>query len=202
MSKITRRRAAWVAATAVLALGLAGGIAYATIPDSNGAIHACYGSANGQLRAVDPAGSCRPSETAIDLGGPTRGYAYSNASETPVGAGTSVTVAQLNLPAGKYLAHGKTTLLNRSFDATPSHVTCDLRVSGTTTMLDRDDVALETFEGGADISNNTLQAPVVLTSPGTLLLECAAVTGPTNAVARYRQLDAVSLDGLDATVGS
>jgi hypothetical protein len=34
-------------------IALAGGIAYATIPDSVGVIHGCYGT-NGQLRVIDP----------------------------------------------------------------------------------------------------------------------------------------------------
>jgi hypothetical protein len=45
------------------ALGLSGGIAYATIPGSNGVIHACY-KASGQLRVID-SGSCGSGETAL-----------------------------------------------------------------------------------------------------------------------------------------
>jgi hypothetical protein len=52
-------------AGALVALG--GGIAYASIPDSSGAIHGCYKSQNGQLRVVDTAAGdhCLPSETSI-----------------------------------------------------------------------------------------------------------------------------------------
>ena len=42
-----------------------GGIAYATIPDSGGAIHGCY-KKNGDLYVVDEAGSCKKHETALD----------------------------------------------------------------------------------------------------------------------------------------
>jgi hypothetical protein len=42
---------------------LAGGIAYATIPDGN-LIHGCYKTENGQLRVID-SGNCGPSETAL-----------------------------------------------------------------------------------------------------------------------------------------
>jgi hypothetical protein len=45
-------------------LALAGGVAYATIPDGQGVIHACYKTQNGQLRVID-AGGCKPSETAL-----------------------------------------------------------------------------------------------------------------------------------------
>lgn len=41
-----------VAASLAVALGGAAGIAYATIPDSTGVIHACY-DPNGTLRVVD-----------------------------------------------------------------------------------------------------------------------------------------------------
>src|SRR4029077_4514409 len=47
----------------------AGGIAYASIPDSGGTIHGCYASKDGTLRVVDPSAgqSCDPKhETALD----------------------------------------------------------------------------------------------------------------------------------------
>ena len=48
------------------ALSGAAGIAYATIPDSNGTIHACYGNNNGLLRVIDsPSQSCRNDETPL-----------------------------------------------------------------------------------------------------------------------------------------
>jgi hypothetical protein len=48
------------------ALALAGGIAYASIPDSNGTIHACLQQTQGQVRIIDPAQQqCRSNEVAI-----------------------------------------------------------------------------------------------------------------------------------------
>jgi hypothetical protein len=39
----------------VVLLGLAGaGVAYATIPGSNGVINGCYGKITGNLRVIDP----------------------------------------------------------------------------------------------------------------------------------------------------
>jgi hypothetical protein len=59
-----RSRRAWLVAVAGLAC-LAAGAAFATIPDSNGVIHACYKS-GGQLRVIDPdTGSCGSNETAL-----------------------------------------------------------------------------------------------------------------------------------------
>ena len=46
-------RPAVVALTIVGALLVAGGIAYATIPDSSGVIHACYKKNQGALRVID-----------------------------------------------------------------------------------------------------------------------------------------------------
>jgi len=56
------KRVIW-SATAALALAAAlGGIAYASIPDSGGTIHGCYGTKDGTLRVIDPAAnlSCDP----------------------------------------------------------------------------------------------------------------------------------------------
>jgi hypothetical protein len=58
-----KSRSAVVVAIAA-AVALAAGVAYATIPDGQGVIHACYKSDGGQLRVVDAA-SCNPSETAL-----------------------------------------------------------------------------------------------------------------------------------------
>lgn len=49
------------------------GVAYATVPGSDGTVQACYSDATGQLRVIDAeAGdSCRSNETAIALATPT-----------------------------------------------------------------------------------------------------------------------------------
>jgi hypothetical protein len=64
---IPRIRIAVLATAAVAGLGLAAGIAYATIPDS-GVIHGCYQKNDGQLRVIDTqAGAgCRASEQPLD----------------------------------------------------------------------------------------------------------------------------------------
>ena len=58
----------WKALLGVGAVGLAlgAGIAWATIPDSNGVIHTCYKTSG--WRVIDaPGASCGPSETALDF---------------------------------------------------------------------------------------------------------------------------------------
>ena len=63
---------AMVVAIAALVVTL-GGVAYATIPDSNGVIHGCYNSGTsrimgtGSLRVIDTGGTCASNETAINF---------------------------------------------------------------------------------------------------------------------------------------
>ena len=49
-------------------LALAGGVAYATIPDANGVVHGCYNTVNGNLRVIDAAAgqTCKNSEAALN----------------------------------------------------------------------------------------------------------------------------------------
>jgi hypothetical protein len=53
---------------AAMAVALAGGLAYAAVPDSNGTIHGCYQSGSGALRVVDAdvGGKCKPNEKPLD----------------------------------------------------------------------------------------------------------------------------------------
>jgi len=189
-----------VAAVALVVFAVSAGIAWATIPGSDGLIHACYKDGNGDLRVVSDPSSCRAHETPIDLGGPTHGYAAGDAGDVTFSSPTSATVLTLGLPAGRYLVHAKANLFNLpGSDAV--FVPCDLRLDGTTTMLDQDRVVLEAPVASTEASeaNVPLQTPVTLVSPGVVVFECAALTrGASSTVdARYRQIDAVSLDALN-----
>ena len=89
-----RGRRVVIAAVAIFAL--AGGIAYAAIPDASGVINACYRTSTddqkGQLRAVDSAASCRNNElpTQWNVAGATgaRGPAGTSPTVSQVGPGT------------------------------------------------------------------------------------------------------------------
>src|SRR5690242_16275523 len=60
-----KRLALWVLVGAGVAL--AGGVAYATIPDGSGVIHACYARSGGALHVIDTASdSCKSTETPLD----------------------------------------------------------------------------------------------------------------------------------------
>jgi hypothetical protein len=197
MHRVTPLRAA-VAAAAVAALLAVGAVAVAAIPDSSGAINACYGP-SGKLRAVDAAADCSGSEAAIALGGPTFGYAFSNADFAEIGA-TTTTVGSLTLPAGKYLVHGKLDLLGSS-GTEESFVVCNLTVGGTAGFSDAVWNTLEPGVAGRLPSESVaLQTSLSFPSGGTILMTCIRPDGGRGAIARYRKLDAVRVDGL--TTGS
>ena len=193
MLQITRARAA-VAAGALTALLAVGTVAVAAIPDSSGTINACYGS-SGKLRAVDAPADCGGSETSVALGGPTHGYAYSNADFATI-AETTTVVGSLTLPAGNYLVHGKLDLFGGS-STTESFVVCNLRVEGTTTNSDS---VWNTLEPGVlgrlPTESVALQTSIRLPAGGTMLMTCIRPDGDAGAIARYRHLDAVRVDGL------
>jgi len=60
-----RRDLITAAAGALVATVLAGGVAWAAIPGPGGVIQGCYKENNGQLRVVDTASDCLPSELAL-----------------------------------------------------------------------------------------------------------------------------------------
>jgi len=61
--RVTHKRIGFLLMLAVLVT--VGGVAYASIPSSDGTIRACYQKENGQLRIVGKASDCRNSELAI-----------------------------------------------------------------------------------------------------------------------------------------
>ena len=67
MERFVRRLGRRVLLLGVGVLALAGGIAYASIPDSTGTFHACVLSSQGQVRIIDPShgGQCHANEAAV-----------------------------------------------------------------------------------------------------------------------------------------
>lgn len=56
-----------VGASVVAAALVAGGVAFAAIPDSTGVIHSCYNNYSGDVRIIDSStGSCYGDETALN----------------------------------------------------------------------------------------------------------------------------------------
>lgn len=192
MRRISLRR------LAVVTVGLAAvgaGIAYAAIPDTTGAVNSCYSTTTGALRAVHTPTSCVAGEAAVALGGPTRGYANGIAGFVTLGT-TSITVAKVDLPAGRYLLHGKVKLINLS--AGTAYVPCSIRLVGTTTTIDSNAVRIPS---SANVGTQTLQTALTLTTPKTAEMICAAIPDTTAVTVRaeWRQLDAIQVDGLTVT---
>lgn len=79
-----------IALAAAVGTALIGGVAWATIPDSGGVIHACFDSKSGNLRVLDaPSHVCGKFETSIDWNqsgapGPA-GPAGANGANGPAG---------------------------------------------------------------------------------------------------------------------
>ncbi len=194
MKRHLRRPLALTVALAATLL-TAGGIAWAAIPDSDGAINACYVDRSGNLRLVDSPGECRGRESSIALGGPTVGYATSRPDLVPIN-NTTTTLATLTLPAGKYLVHGKLDIHTTSFENT--FVACNLTILGTAGFSDASWNRIE-YDGGPGHGEAiALQTPLTLAADGGIALTCITPesAAPSQTIARYVQLDAIRLDGL------
>jgi hypothetical protein len=67
MKKRFSKRATRLIGLVAALLGLAGGVAYATIPGSDGVIHGCYAKSGGALRVLDASVTgCKSGETSLD----------------------------------------------------------------------------------------------------------------------------------------
>jgi hypothetical protein len=193
-----RLRTPLVAVAACVVAGVTvAAVAYAAIPDSSGAIQACYG-ASGKLRAVDSPGDCSGTETSLALGGPTYGYEFSDPDFLAIEDTTTV-VGSLNLPAGTYLVHGKIDLFGL-LTTEEAFVVCNLKdAAAPGTNLDSMWNTLEPGGGSRVPSESAaLQTSLTLTSAGTVQLTCIRPDGPASPAvsARYRKLDATRVDGL------
>jgi hypothetical protein len=104
MYRVIGRFSRRVVLIAIGALAVAGGIAYAAIPDGNGTIHACVLAGQGQVRIVDPAqGTCKANETALtwsQTGPPgVQGPAGATGPQGPKGGLDSVQVVHVTATA-------------------------------------------------------------------------------------------------------
>jgi hypothetical protein len=92
----------------IAVVAIAGGIAFATIPDSEGVIHACYGQ-DGSLRVIDDStGKCRPHEKPLTWSQGTTGISgyVSLVSEPHPVAAHSRDEGSLNCPEGLNVLSG------------------------------------------------------------------------------------------------
>ena len=109
---------------------------------------------------------------------------------------TTTTLATLDLPAGKYLVHGKLDIHTTSFDNT--FVACNLTIVGTAGFSDASWNRIEEDGGPGHGEAIALQTPLTLASPGGIALTCITPdsASPSQTIGRYVQLDAIRLDGL------
>src|SRR5262245_50706321 len=139
-----------LAALVVVALGLAaGGIAYASIPDSNGAIHGCYQKNSGQLRVVDPGagGGCSSSESPL-VWNQFSGYEVvaSPFHETAESTAFAVFAESASCPPGKVVLSGGVSA--RFVDAAGNRHPAQLDSSAPTPAGNGWDVQLSRSDGG------------------------------------------------------
>jgi hypothetical protein len=68
MRTFSRKKRLVALLAGVAAVALAGGVAYATIPDNAGVIHTCFSKATGTWRPIDyPSEKCKSGETQLDF---------------------------------------------------------------------------------------------------------------------------------------
>ena len=176
-------RPAVVALTIVGSLLVAGGIAYATIPDGGGVIHACYQKNQGALRVIDTdkAQTCSSSESPLiwnqtgqqgppgptgpsdvwSVDGHDAGFENLAPAQTWVNLATTST-----LPAGNYSVQAEAEA--NSTLSIPTDYSCDLVDSSTNVYQD----TRATSSG--DWVTIPVQAVVTLASPDTISLRCIA----------------------------
>ena len=204
-------RPALVGLVIVGALVVAGGIAYATIPDSSGVIHGCYkkGAPNnkpappdaGSLRVIDTdkGQTCSPSEAPLDWNqtgqqgppgptGPSDVYSVDgyDAGFKNLPFQTPENLATTpTLPAGSYFVQGETEAHNvGSFD---TNYFCDLVDSSNTTYQET-----RVSGSGPDWVTIPVQAVITLTSADTISLQCEAADSGTSEAFNW-QLAAIKV---------
>lgn len=188
MRFLSRRRRVVVLVPVLFAL--AGGIAYASIPDSSGVIHGCYNKSSGTLNVIDSSltKSCPSGYLPLNWSqsgptgprGPSDAYLASDPGES---IGFDTTILSTTLPAGSYTLIAKTGVYNLGF---ADIIDCMLK-SGTAT-LDNDTVRLD----GADINNDNefldLIGTTTLASSQTISIVCSDLESTGAAASENAQL--------------
>jgi hypothetical protein len=191
--KSVAKRLAVASPATMLTLVLAGIVVLAagSIPDSQGVFHGCYKQATGALRVVVDASQCLPTETAIQWNqqgqqgppgaqgpqgpaGPAGPAGPSDAFATYREVGDSrgpitldvngAVVAQLNLPAGSYVAWASLYATNQS--ASAGILACILLINN-----ERNAQAITTLAPG-QAANQALTVADTLSAPASVKLFC------------------------------
>jgi hypothetical protein len=176
----------------------AGGVAFATIPDSNGTITGCYNRTNGNLRIVDSGNDCRQNENAINwnqrgVPGPT-GATGPVGPPGPPGGGAGARLPELIMSGGEsrvLLTKGALTLTAR----------CSLSVivPGGADPTDLAEVLISTNQDGAAFAGSATVNPnrdrLTTTTPEQRRLVARVITNPDQPSYRHDTLSAAAPDG-------
>jgi len=194
---------------AIAGSALAGGIAYASIPDSSGVIHGCYANKDGSLRVIDTGSGSTcdaKKETALSWNqkGPTgsRGptgatgtshgyYSYGGLQSFTVLGGSFATVGKLaSLPAGTYVVTARGLVEDLPND---QEAECRLVAGGS----DVQDTLVDTFTVGSPRLPFTLSAAATLSAPGSIETDCDSNDSGGFAAALDVSMTAVAVDAVN-----
>jgi hypothetical protein len=206
-------------ALAVVGALVAGGIAYAAIPDAGGVIHGCYKKSSpnqGTLRIIDTekAQTCSNAETAVTWSqtgpqgsqgpqGPQGPSGSSHAYSTFKGVGqtqispNSNTITQLTLPAGDYVVWAtgsvvRSGLINTSGSANDVKCALDDPDGNSVTASE----AEANFDDG-DAVPYMLVATMSLSNSGTITVDCTTKDGTVPSELDFNSLVATKVDAVN-----
>lgn len=194
---------------------LAGGIAYATIPDAHGVIHGCY-SKTGALRVVDaPTQSCAKNETALDwnTAGPTgtQGPTGATGPSGPSGASHAwsasagmtpllpppyarfIELASFHLPAGNYVVTATGTAEGAM---NPSSIAlCKLQENGTT--FEESEMSPIWSGSPGSLEPYAMVGTASLPTDGYIALACEVESGNSDVWVDHNSLVVQQVDALN-----
>lgn len=212
-------------AAAVAAALVAGGVAYATIPDSSGVIHGCYQKSGGSLSVIDATvTTCAKSQTELDWN--VQGPAGPQGAQGPQGVQGPVGPQGLQGPQGPAgpsgTSHGyAATGGNANYGTSPvkvqslslpagtylvwatgtvydSNVTTghDCSLTAGGTTLQEEKITTTTGPYGA--AAVSYSAPLTLAGAGSVELDCSSATDNTMSAGAYDvAITAVAVDTLN-----
>ncbi len=197
-----------VVTAAIVGALVAGGIAYATIPDSNGVIHACYHvngqgtvDGSGNLRVIDPSSTnkdgsaCKHDEKALDFNqtGP-QGQQGQQGQQGPQGLTGPSDVwsvngegAEKNLPISTWVTLATTPTLPAGSYFVQAQAEADNTVSTPSEyscqLVDPSNTDYEDTNANTsgDWATIPVEAVITLSSSDTISLECFSTTALSEA---------------------
>lgn len=213
-------RPAVVAVVATGALLVAGGIAYATIPDGSGVIHGCYQKNQGTLRVIDTgqAQTCSSSEAPLNWSqtgpqgpqgpqgiqgpqgpsGSSHAYSDFDVSSYTALSPSSKTITSLTLPAGNYVVWATGSVVKSGYlntTGSDNDVKCALDDPSNNAVT-----ASQAEANGLDYEDAVpymLVDTMSLASSGTITVDCTTLTGSVSSEVDFNTLVATAVDAVN-----